>query len=430
MSGESGLGSPASYHCSLRVALVAPFGLAPKGTTIARVLPIASVLAAQGASVAVFVPPWDDLPRAGKSWHQDGVSVVHARIGPSALGPALTLFDLARRVRDFRPDVIHAFKPIGYSGALAWSLEAKNRTSKRLLGRTKPPGAPLVVVDTDDLEGPAGWSSRKGLRLSGWLRGLQERHTLQTARCVTVASRWLREYVSALRAPDERVLYLPNGHGWGQPEPTPVAALSPGREDDFTTSSKLLWYTRFTEADPERATRLLGPLLQGEPNLRLTILGEEISPGGEAALRGALARAGLAPQTEWLGYGASGLEALTSTGQSRIVAVYPMDDDTVNRARCPSKVPQLMAMGLPIVAEAVGEIATYLAGLERECLVSPGDADSFRERVASLLRSPVSRATVSARLQSAARRWRWEQTAGGLLAWYQKEQEALTLVNS
>ena len=42
----------------LRVAIVAPFGLRPKGTTISRALPIAQVLACQGASVRLVIPPW------------------------------------------------------------------------------------------------------------------------------------------------------------------------------------------------------------------------------------------------------------------------------------------------------------------------------------------------------------------------------------
>ena len=40
----------------MRIAFVAPFGLRAKGTTRARVLPLARELARRGHTVAVFVP--------------------------------------------------------------------------------------------------------------------------------------------------------------------------------------------------------------------------------------------------------------------------------------------------------------------------------------------------------------------------------------
>ena len=59
----------------MRVALIAPFGLRPKGTTIARALPIARVLAEQGAQVRLVIPPWDDPSRAGEHTQEAGVDL-------------------------------------------------------------------------------------------------------------------------------------------------------------------------------------------------------------------------------------------------------------------------------------------------------------------------------------------------------------------
>lgn len=97
----------------LRIALVAPFGLRPKGTTIARVLPIAKVLAAQGATVRVIVPPWDDPTRAKQTWREDGVDIIHTSLGPPLIKPAVIFSNLVRELGAFRPHVVHAFKPIG-----------------------------------------------------------------------------------------------------------------------------------------------------------------------------------------------------------------------------------------------------------------------------------------------------------------------------
>jgi glycosyltransferase involved in cell wall biosynthesis len=410
----------------VRVALIAPFGLRPKGTTIARVLPIGKVLAAHGASVRVVIPPWDDPARARERWTEDGVEVVHTRLAPGPLKSAAILWDIGRELRAFGPDVVHAFKPIGYSGAVA----------RRLAG-TAARGGPLVVVDADDLEGPAGWSSRRGLRLGGRLRGAQERRTLQAAPYVTVASTWLADFVGSVGVPPERVLQLPNGHN--------VVASSEFRVPSSgfevmaqlgTRNSQLVWYTRFTEAAPERAATLLAPVLHAHPELRLTVLGDELGTGDRARLEGALRSAGVGGQVAWVAYdaGSSGWGIDTKgwgeatvptpnlqppTPNPNVVAVYPMDDDAVNRARCPSKVPQLMALGIPIVAETVGEIPAYLAGFGRECLAAPGDDEGFRSRVEALLASRDKRRRLSKRLQRAADSWRWDRVAGDLLEWYE-----------
>jgi glycosyltransferase involved in cell wall biosynthesis len=389
----------------VRVALIAPFGLRPKGTTSARVLPIGKVLGARGADVRVIVPPWDDQERAGERWTEDGVEVIHTRLAPGPLERLVVIWDLLREIRSFQPDVVHAFKPIGYSGAIA----------SRLAGRSGR--SPLVVVDADDLEGPGGWAGRRGLGLAGRLRGAQERRTLRAAPLVTVASAWLADFVDGLGVPPERVLRLPNGVASSElPVPRSRPNSKPG-----TASSELVWYTRFTEAAPERAARLLAPLLRAHPDLGLTVLGDELGAGDRAALENTLTRESVGARVRWLGYEqAEGDDYLVRAGVEA-VAVYPMDDDAVNRARCPSKVPQLMALGIPIVAEAVGEIPTYLAGFERECLAAPGDTAAFCERVDALLTSRPRRASLAKKLQRAADRWRWDNVAAGLLPWYEQE---------
>ena len=176
---------------------------------------------------------------------------------------------------------------------------------------------------------------------------------------------------------------------------------------------------RFTEAAPDRASRLLAPLLRAHPELILTVLGDELAPGDRGTLEAALAREGVGPQVRWLGYEqATSEEYLLHAGPTAI-AVYLMDDDAVNRARCPSKVPQLMALGVPIVAEAVGEIPRYLAGFERECLAAPGNDVAYRQRVEALIADRSASANLGSKLQGAADQWRWDNLAAGLLPWYE-----------
>jgi glycosyltransferase involved in cell wall biosynthesis len=371
--------------------------------------------------VRVIIPPWDDQQRAGDRWTEAGVEVFHTGLGPGPLQRPVVIWDMLQAIRSFRPDVVHAFKPIGYSGAIA----------HRLAGR--PGRGTLVVVDTDDMEGPAGWAGRRGLGLAGRLRGAQERRTLRVASLVTVASSWLSDFAASLGVAPDRILRLPNGHSVrpsGAELPVPRAAgarrsesrvsrSARGLDSPDTRNPQLVWYTRFTEAAPDRAARLLAPLLRAHPELVLTVLGDELAPGDRGALEGALVREGVEPRVRWLGYEQATSEEYLLRASSTAIAIYPMDDDAVNRARCPSKIPQLMALGVPIVAEAVGEIPRYLAGFERECLTAPGDDVAYRERVEGLLADRSRRAILRRKLQRAADNWRWDNLAAGLLPWYE-----------
>jgi glycosyltransferase involved in cell wall biosynthesis len=407
------------------------------------------VLAAQGAEVRVIIPPWDDAERAGERSSATAEAlaptVIHTRLGPAPLQPAVVLWDILRELRAFQPDVVHAFKPIGYSGAIARRLASGSGHR------------PLVVVDADDLEGPEGWGHRRRLRLGGLLRGSQERRTLRTADSVTVASHWLEGYVQSLNVRAPHVLYLPNGHevtsepATTSPDaaqtgsaavtpPGPTADASGAKRTERGTDTgegpadppsdsavRLLWYTRFTEASPDRGARLLGPVLRAHPSLRLTVLGDELGAGDQASLRATLGQEGVGSQVDWLGYEAALAGNVLDLGTSGAVAIYPLDDDLVNRARCPSKIPQLMALGTPLVVESVGEAAQYLAAFEAECLVRPGDAAAFGARIERLLLDRDARRSLSERLQEAADRWRWSQVAAGLMSWYSGQLPARVL---
>ncbi len=293
------------------------------------------------------------------------------------------------------------------------------------------------MVDADDLEGPAGWAGRRGLWLGGRLRGVQERRTLRAVPYTTVASAWLVDFVGGLGVPRERVLRVPNGHAVAPVSEWRVSSHGTGSSSRrvardlpleganrpralATRNSELLWYTRFTDASPKRAAGLLAPLLRRNPALGLTVLGDELGGGDRAALQTALTREGVAGQVRWVGYEEASRDDHLNRFVASGVAVYPMDDDAVNRARCPSKIPHLMALGIPIVAEAVGEIPSYLAGFGRECVAPPGDADGFRGRVEALLAaSRQKRSRLGNALQQAAEQWRWDRVAGGLLGWYE-----------
>ena len=394
----------------LRIALVAPFGLQPKGTTSARVMPIARALARRGASVRVVIPPWDDPERAGACYEDHDVEVVHTRIGAPGLRAATILRDCWSSVQAFHPDVVHCFKPIGYSGMIAAELYSSPSPPRkgRGWGEGGPP-RPRVIVDADDLEGPLGWAGRKPLGIAGRLRGIQERLVIRRVGRVTVASTWLAAFARQRGVQPAKRFLLPNGY-----DPNQISAHAA----PAVGSAYYVWYTRFTEAEPARAARLLAPLLGSSDAPRLAILGEEVNAGDRAALHAALTAAGVAQYVDWLGYAPDALGRLVAEHGTNLIALYPLDDDLVNRARCPSKIPQLMAYGIPIVAEGVGEVARYLAGSYTDCVAQPGDPAAFQERACRLAANPSLRQTVGESLRIAAQTWTWDKVTGGLLEWY------------
>lgn len=58
-------------------------------------------------------------------------------------------------------------------------------------------------------------------------------------------------------------------------------------------------------------------------------------------------------------------------------AIYLFDDSLLNRTKCPAKLAELAAAGLPLAAERVGQIGEYLVHNESGLLVSSGDVDGL-----------------------------------------------------
>ncbi len=74
----------------LRIAMLAPFGIRPKGTLSARMLPLAQALVRRGHVVAIAAPPVQNPQDAGNRAVYGGVPVWHVPL-PRLPGPALVL---------------------------------------------------------------------------------------------------------------------------------------------------------------------------------------------------------------------------------------------------------------------------------------------------------------------------------------------------
>jgi glycosyltransferase involved in cell wall biosynthesis len=353
-----------------------------------RALPMAQALVARGHEVTLLVPPWRNQEDSGRCWESNGVRVENARLPRNVPGlfQAVTALRLYRRVRGLRPDVVHLFKPKAYSGLTHW-----------LLGQTRLRDGPRLVVDADDWEGPGGWNELGGYTAAQrWFFAWQERWGLTHADAVTVASRTLESLVWAMGVPPRKVFYVPNGVG----EPT-------GRDAVLANGLRpcILLYTRFIEFPISRVVEVYCRVRELIPDAQLLVVGEGLFGEEEQLFRLAdnegLTVDRLPSPAAGTGPVEPGRSAVSSQdiiyagwvpsgslpfyfGRAD-VAIYPFDDTLINRAKCAAKLRDLLAAGVPVVAEGVGQNREYICHGKTGLLVTPGDVASFVDAVVRLL---------------------------------------------
>lgn len=375
----------------MRIAMIGPFGLKPKGTVAVRALPMAKALAAKGHRVSVILPPWSHPQDSGREWEEEGVQVCNVALPPRLpfLWHLIIAYRLIRRALATGPQVVHCFKPTAYAGLAAmgiWLLKKLRLTKARL------------VVDSDDWEGRGGWSEVEGYT---WAQRLlfawQERWNLTHCDAVTVASRALETIVWSLGVGPSRVFYVPNGAtGGGQQANAP----SPATHRPPT----VLLYTRFFEYDLERVVDIFRRVLAEVPEARLLVVGKGLF-GEEEELLALAKKAGLADRVVYAGWAEP--DELPAHFAAADVAIYPYDDTLINRAKCAVKLVELMAAGLPVVADDVGQNGEYIQHGISGLLIPPGDREAFARSVVKLLRNESLRR----RLGQEARRRIFEEFA-------------------
>jgi len=380
----------------MRIAMIGPFGLHPKQTMRSRALGLARPLVARGHIVRLLMPPWDTPDEAGRTWAEDGVELRYVPLRGGVPGIAL---GLARETLAWRPDVVHAFKPKAYSGLAAEWLWRFHRGRVRL------------VMDSDDWEGAGGWNDLAPYSpLQKRFFARQERYGLTHAHAVTVASRALESLVWSLGVPPARVAYLPNGPG------IPVRVVSP--EERAAERARLglgrrpavLVYSRLFEFDTARLTATLAGIRAAVPAVAVLLVGAGLYAADSAAFRARLADAGLLEAVIDVGWTAR--EQLPATLAAADVGLYLMDDTLLNRTKCPVKLADMLVAGVPVVAEAVGQVVEYVRDGQTGALVASGDVAGLAAAAAALLADAGERARRSAAARAdVATRFGWERLA-------------------
>jgi glycosyltransferase involved in cell wall biosynthesis len=383
--------------------MVGPFGLRPQGTMSRRALPLAKDLASRGHQIEVLLPPWACPEDSGQVWEEDGVSIHNIALPPSIplLKEVIVSLRLLNRIRNRRPDVVHCFKPKAYSGlnaAVLWGL-AKSHLSKV-----------RVVLDTDDWEGRGGWNDLAAYsaiqkRFFAW----QERWGMTHCHALTVASRTLETLAREMGIDDQIIHYVPNGVEPQSDAPDAALGDRVRREWQLGDSPVILLFTRFFEFEPRRLVEILDQVWAEVPSAHLLVVGRGLF-GEEDRFLSAIQDAGLSSHVTYVGWRQQ--QELPGYFAASDLAICPFEDTLLNRTRCPAKVADLMAAGLPIVADDVGQVGEYIEHLVSGYLVPPGEVRTFAAGVIRLLRDELLRQELGGQArESVMRRFGWPRLA-------------------
>lgn len=353
--------------------MIGPFASDPLGTVSVRMVPIAKNLSANH-NVTIVLPPYDNPKYSGKIQKFGGVTLYNVTLSKiPLLQYPLIAMRLVRAAFRTHPSVIHVFKPKGYSGLAAMLLIVMHYLH---LG-------PPIVIDTDDLEGSEGYGSfyREHDLYSGFMTGFfdfQEKWITKHSDVCTVASRELeRIIVDEFGVDSKRVYYIPNGV-----ERTNHLNAKHQIEINGSDQKSILLYTRFREFDVERLVDIFKKVKSSVPAAQLVVVGRG-SFGEETRLLDLAKKNEFSDSLSMIGWvERDKLQTILKLGD---IAIYPFDDNLINRTKCPGKLIELLSIGKPVVAEAVGQVNEYIIDGKTGLLVPSGDNREFAERITKLL---------------------------------------------
>ena len=361
----------------MRISMVGPFGLHPNKTMGSRAFGLARPLVQQDHEVCLFMPPWQTPDEGDRRWQQDGVEFRYISVTGGILGITRRL---VQETLAWKPDIVHCFKPKAYSGLAAWWLWYFHRQRVRL------------VVDSDDWEGWGGWNDRAAYspiqkRFFSW----QERWGMSHCHQLTVASKPLQSIAWSHGIEEEKVVYLPNGTG------LPVSE-KPAGENEIAAKRQmlgvedrpvLLLYSRLFEFETARLAKILAGVKTAVPDLAILSIGESLFQDDAVQLRGELAEADVLSAVIDLGW--TDLDELPLLLNCADAAIYLMDDTLLNRTKCPVKLADLLSAGIPVVAEAVGQVPEYVLNGHTGCLRRSGDVAGLITDTVNLLQNKRER---------------------------------------
>lgn len=386
---------------------------------IGRVYPLSGALRRMGHDVQIVTLHHDWPSRFGGSWnvlndvasihyvgpmHVRGLGDERRQLRGAALlwAAAVATVQLTRYALRWPADLYHVWKPHPFNG-VAGLIAA------RLRGRP-------VIVDCDDYEAMSSrFSGRWQQRVVRFFEdGLPRRAGAATAN----THFWTERLVDTLHLPPERVAYLPNGV-----DPARFAPPAPGvverlRQELGLADRAVVVYVGILSRIGHPLDLLLEAFAQVArvlPRAHLLWVG-----GGEdgAALRRRAAEMGLGARMTFAGLVPP--EEVAAYYRLGDCAVDPVRDDVHARARCPLKVLESMACGVPVVTGDVGDRRELLGGGQAGLLVRPGDAAALAGGIQELLSDAERQRVLGLAARREVERYRWNRLAVDVERFYRQ----------
>jgi len=349
----------------MKIAMLAPFAVEPKGTVNARIIPLAKELVKMGHNATVIVMPHDNLKYSGLAFEKEGVKIENLIIKKSTHIQKFNLAVLAaRRVSQLKPDFVHIFAPVRYPGIAAMIIRIFTRIP--------------IIVDIDDWDGKGGWNEVIKIPFL-WKKFIdfQENYILKHAEAITVASRTLESRVWGLGINPSYVRYIPNCPRL-QPE------ISYKKISNWKPKS--VFYAGYMTANWDDADILLDAikiLSSQRINLQWNMVIH-----GEHRVHFIKASSQIASYNNIKIYDRLDYPDFLSIMDQSYLVVYPCRDMLIRRAKCSARVADAMAMGKAVVTGRVGQNTEYIDHLISGYLVEPGDSNALADGIKFLLEKP------------------------------------------
>lgn len=324
--------------------------------------------------------------------HARKTGTQHGRFGPLALLRVViqSATTMAAVAASLDVDCYHLGKPQPING-LAGLLASR--------ARSRP-----LYIDCDDYE--AG-SNRFGF---GWQRRVfawWEDHLPARSAGVTANTHFLAARATQYGAP--RTVRVPNGIDRARFTALPASQRQALRRSLGCDQGVLIGYIGSLSLNNHPVDLLLRSfaLLRPElPDARLLIVG-----GGEDAhsLRTLAAELGITEQVCFTGH--VPLAAVAGFTSICDITVDPVHDDDVARARCPLKLIESLALGIPMVTGDVGDRRLLLDYGRAGELVAPGSVAALTEGLLRLSRDRMQRDALGQAAQALAAQYDWQVLA-------------------